>query len=91
MKATKIKMKSNCGRSNDLVEIDQIYIEDCQDPRFYDKSAVHECLKKNPGSIYVNIPPYPDCIPAISSSGEKYVKSSPDNTLYDNLLNLPRV
>lgn len=91
MKATKIKMKSNCGRSNDLLEIDQIYIEDCQDPGFYYKSAVHECLKKNPSSIYVNIPPYPKCIPATSSSGEKYVKSSPDNTLYDNLLNLPRV
>lgn len=90
MKATKIKMKSNCGKSNNLLEIDQIYIEECDKPGFYDKSGVYDCLVKSPNSIYVNISPYPKCIPAISNTGEKYVKSSPDNTIYDNLLNLPR-
>ncbi|MGL5256086.1 MAG: DUF3892 domain-containing protein [Proteocatella sp.] len=90
MKATRIKMKSNYNQNGGLLEIDQIYIEDCNIPGFYYKSDVYDYLEKKPRSIYVDISPYPYCIPAISSSGEKYVKSSPDNTIYDNLLNLPR-
>lgn len=91
MKATKIKMMSGCGTSNNLLEIDEIYLTGCSEDGFYKKASVHEYLQKNPGTIQVNISPYPNCIPATSSKGEKYVKSAPDNTTKDNLLNLPRV
>lgn len=92
MKATKIKMKSGCGASNNLLEIDSIYITECQKEGFYKKSIVHDYLVKNPNSIQVNISPYPNLIPMTSPAPyyEKYVKSSPNNTIGDNLLNLPR-
>lgn len=90
MKATKIKMKSGCGNSSNLVEIDQIYLEGCQENGYYSKASIYDFLKKNPNSIQVNIYPYPDLQPMISQNGEKYVRSEPDYTGKDNLLNLPR-
>jgi hypothetical protein len=90
MKATKIKMLPDCNTSSNLMEIDEIYITGCKDERFYKKALVHDALKENPGSIQVNIHPYPDCIAATSSRGEKFVRSSPNNSTHDNLLNLPR-
>lgn len=90
MRATKIKMKSGCGTSNNLVEIDSIYIKGCDDERYYKKSSIHDCVKDNPGSIQVDISPYPNLVHAISVNNEKYVKSASNNTTGDNLLNLPR-
>lgn len=90
MKATKIKMKPSCGSSNDLTEIDQIYIVGAQPDGYYSKATVHDYLKKHPNSVQVNIYPYPDLQPMISSNGEKYVRSEPDSTGRDNLLRLPR-
>ncbi|SHJ31648.1 Protein of unknown function [Clostridium amylolyticum] len=90
MKATKIKMKPGCGTSNNLLEIDSIYLTGCTEDGFYKKSSVHDYVKANPKSIQVNISPYPYLIDAISTNGEKYVKSSSNNTTNDNLLNLPR-
>ncbi|MDR0861457.1 MAG: DUF3892 domain-containing protein [Oscillospiraceae bacterium] len=91
MKATKIKMKPGCGTSNNLVEIDEIYLTGATKDGFYKKADVHDYLTKNPRTIQVNISPFPNCIPATSANGEKYVKSAPDSTTKDNLLNLPRV
>jgi len=91
MRATKIKMQLGCNNSSSLLEIDEIYIEGCNNPGFFKKEVLHDHLKKNPGTIKVNIWPYPDVIPAISSSGEKYVRSSPNDFQRDNLLSLPRV
>lgn len=90
MKATKIKMKPSCNSSSNLLEIDQIYLEGCKENGYYYKSAIHDFLKNNPNSIQVNIYPYPNLQPAVSSNGEKYVKSEPDYTGKDNLLKLPR-
>ena len=90
MKATKIKMRAGCGESNDLTEIDSIYLTGCQDERFYKKEIVHDYVKSNPGTIQVNIPPYPNVIDAISKNGEKYVRSTPNDSKVDNLLSLPR-
>lgn len=90
MKATKIKMKPGCGSSNNLQEIDKIYLEGCQEDGYYYKSAVHDFLKSNPNSIQVNIYPYPNLQPVVSQNGEKYVRSEPDYTGKDNLLKLPR-
>ncbi len=92
MRATKIKMKSGCGTSNNLLEIDSIYLTGSQNDSFYKKDKVHDYLVKNPGGIQVDIHPYPDLIPMTSPAPyyEKYVKSSPNNTTGDNLLSLPR-
>lgn len=90
MKATKIKMKPGCSNSYKTTEIDQIYIEGCTRPGFYSKAGVYDCLKRNPRSIQVDIYPYPYLLPALSSNGEKYVRSEPNDTPYDNLLKLPR-
>lgn len=90
MRATKIKMKSGCGSSNNLLEIDSIYLTGCDKEGFYTKATVHDYVKQNPGSIQVNISPFPNVVHATSLNGEKYVKSSPDYTTKDNLLNLPR-
>lgn len=90
MKATKIKMKPGCGTSNNLLEIDSIYLTGCQEDGYYKKASVHDYVKDNPGSIQVNIYPYPNVVPATSVNGEKYVKSSPNSSDKDNLLCLPR-
>ena len=90
MKAIKIKMKSGCLYSHDVIEIDEIFIADCSNPGFFKKSTLHDFLIKHPGTIYVDIYPYPKLIPATSRYGEKYVKSEPNNSSVDNLLNLPR-
>lgn len=91
MKATKIRMKTGCNSSNNLQEIDELYIEGCEKEGFYKKADIHDHVKQHPGSIQVNISPYPDIVHATSTYGEKYVKSKPDYTNQDNLLNLPRV
>lgn len=90
MKATKIKMRSGCGNSRNLLEIDQIYVEGCKTPGYFKKEDLYDYLKENPGTIQVNIAPYPNVVPATSSRGEKYVRSSPDNSTHDDLLDLPR-
>lgn len=90
MKAIRIKMKPGCGSSNNLVEIDQIYLEGCKNNGYYSKSAVYDYLKNNHNGIQVNIYPYPDLQPMLSQNGEKYVRSEPDYTGKDNLLSLPR-
>lgn len=91
MRAVRIKMKPNSFCSNDLLEIDEIYVEGCSNPDFFKKEILYDFLRENPRTIQVNIYPYPDLIPAVSVNREKYVRSTPDNTTLDNLLRLPRV
>ena len=57
---------------------------------FIKKEAIYDHLLKYPKSICVNIYPYPLLQPVVSVQGEKYVRSTPDSTQKDNLLNLPR-
>ena len=90
MYATKIKMQRGCYYSQSLLEIDEIYIEGCNNPGFFKKAVIHDYLKAHPNSIQVKIYPYPNVVPAISTKGEKYVRSSPNNSERDNLLSLPR-
>ena len=80
MKAIKIKMKRNCGNSGNVQDIDSIYID--QTSTYWKKSEVYDYLQ--------NISPYPYLIPAISSQGEKYVRSVANSTSKDNLMMLPR-
>lgn len=88
--ATKIKMRAGCWNSQNLTEIDSIYLSGVAIPGFYPKGNIYDFLKANPGSIKVNISPYPDVIPALSIYNEKYVKSEANAFGHDNLLNLPR-
>lgn len=90
MYATKIKMKNGSSRPYNLLEIDEIYIEGCNNPGFFKKASIYDFLKTNPDTIKVKLYPYPNIVPAISSRGEKYVRSSPNNYGQDNLLALPR-
>ncbi len=89
--ATRIHMNDGCQNSNCLTDIDTIYLEGDGNNQFYKKGVIHDYLKTNPNTIRVNISPYPYVIPAISSKGEKYVRSEPNDTIYDNLLKLPRL
>lgn len=91
MIATKIKMKTGCEYSAKVTEISEIYIEGCTNPGFFPKSTLHDFVKSNPGSIQVNIYPYPNLIAALSANREKYVRSEPNDTPNDNLLKLPRL
>lgn len=90
MYARKIKMLPNCYYSDNLLEIDEVYVDGCSNPGFFKKAILYDFLKENPGTIEVGIFPYPDVIPALSSRGEKYVCSSPNGSTKDNLLSLPR-
>lgn len=91
MYATKIRMMPGCAYSQNLVEIDSIYVEGCNNPGFFRKDVLNRFLKENPGSIKVKTWPCPDLIPTTSINGELYVRSSPNNYTHDNLLDLPRV
>ena len=88
--ASKIKMKPSCYHSNNLLEIEEIYLEGCKRPGFYSKADIYDFLKTNSGTITVKLYPYPKLVPALSVYNEKYVKSAPDQYLTDNLLRLPR-
>lgn len=90
MKAIKLKMKQGSSTSNSLLEIDSIYLKDCTNPGYFKKEVLHNHLEENPGSIQVDISPYPNLIPALSSNNEKYVRSNPNSTTDDNLMNLPK-
>ncbi len=91
MYAKKIKMQPGCSNSNNPQEIAEIFVDGCNNPRFFTKAVLHDHLKKNPNTIKVDISPYPYVIPATSSRGEKYVRSEANDTPDDNLLKLPRV
>lgn len=88
MKAIKIKMKRNYGNSENVQDIDSIYIDGTN--IYWKKSELYDYLQKFPKTITVNIPPYSYLIPAMSIQKEKYVKSVADSTQKDNLLMLPR-
>ena len=87
IRATKIKMKPGCGSSNNLLEIDKIYlVGDLKEDGYFYKSDIYDFLKNNPYStIEVNIYPYPKVEPVISQNGEKYVRSKVDRCWRKNI------
>lgn len=86
--AEKIKMKQGKSNSNELTEIDEIYVSGLG---WKSKAYYYDYLTMYPSTIAVNIYPYPKLVKQLSSNNEKYVKSESDKYGYDNLLNLPRV
>ncbi len=85
--ASASRMKKNCEYSYNLLEIDEIYLSNSG---WYKKEVIHNHVKAKPGSIKVGSSYGPNVIPAISINNDKYVKSSPNSTTTDNLLELPR-
>lgn len=89
MKATKIRMKS-CNSSNSLLEIDSIYIDELCN--FIKKESLYNKIEYENWNVNVDLwPYYPKLEGAVSSNGEKYVKSVPNGSNVDNLLCLPKV
>lgn len=90
MKATKIKMKSGYEQSENLLEIEYIYLESYTQNGYYKKEIVYELIKNQDRVIYVNEKPYPRLQVVLNSNREKYVCLKPNAYLRDNLLCLPR-
>ena len=90
-RATKIRLKPGCTNPISASEIDKIYLVGVDNEGLYDKAIVHDFVKEG-NLVRVDIGPYyPRLIDAISSRGEKYVRSEPNDTPHDNLLRLPRI
>jgi len=90
MLAKRIKMYVGCSSSQQLHDIDEIYISGCINPGYFKREALHDYLLERPNTIQVNIHPHPNLIPVTSLNGEKYVRSAESSSQQDNLLLLPR-
>ncbi|MEG2625182.1 MAG: DUF3892 domain-containing protein [Christensenella sp.] len=84
-------MMPGCHGLLNATEIDSIYLDGANFNGFRGKKEVYDYLKQHPNSIRVAIYPYPFLVPALSAHNKKYVRSAPDDTPNDNLLQLPRV
>lgn len=90
IKATKIKMHKGKEHSNSLTEIELIYLTGVKQDGWYTKESIYNFIISNPElSIHVDILPNPKLIAALNNN-QKYVRSEPNNSTHDNLLNLPR-
>lgn len=89
--AKKIRMKPGRYNCNSLLEIDEVYLEGEGNCGFFKKENICDFLISNPDTIQVDHSPYPYLLPALSSRGEKYVRSEANDSTADNLLKLPRV
>lgn len=78
MKITKIRMNTSKETSNHCIDIKELYIPDCSRPGWYSKASVYDAIKKGV-KIHVDRYTYPECVAAESASGEKYVRSEPDD------------
>lgn len=85
--AQKIRMLKGMEDSSSLLEIDEIFVTGFG---WRKKSFYYDYLIAHPGSIAVNIYPYPNLVKQLSVNNEKYVKSEPNKYGFDNLLDLPR-
>lgn len=94
--ATHIRMKPsysfnlNNYQHNKLLEIDSIYLRGSYLNSWYKKEAVYDLVKSG-NKIFVNIAPYPQLVTVQSTNGEKYVRSTPNDNVTDNLLKLQTV
>lgn len=90
IKATKVRMKQYSNNSMKLEEIKDIKLEgDLSNPGWFSKESIHDYIKNEGGVVNVNIYPYPILI-AVTTSTDRYVKSTPNRYGFDNLLELPR-
>ena len=85
----KLKMRPGCEKSCDVRDIEALYIG-YPVTAYWKKERLHDYVRHHPGTVQVAIAPYMDVIPAVSSQGEKYVRSGPDDSPHDSLLRLSR-
>jgi len=92
MVATKISMKKSTAAADELLQIDRVYVVGNVyfQTGWYKTDFLHDYLKSNPGSIQVNLRPFPALAPVTGGRNEKYVMSSLDMQNRDSLLGLPR-
>lgn len=88
--AKKIHFKYGCPAHPGEQDIQSIYLSGEGLEGFYPKEQVYVMLVRGE-MIRVNIYPYPLLEEMASYKGERYVRSEPNESAYDNLLNLPRV
>lgn len=89
-KAIAIRLNKGCTSPkscNDISEI-KIYDELWGTTGWKSKADVYDMVTDSPKSIKVNRDPYPYLIPVKSIKNEKYVRSEPNDTVHDNLLEL---
>ncbi|MEG0382288.1 MAG: DUF3892 domain-containing protein [Christensenella sp.] len=91
LKATAIKMIPEYYGLYSAEEIDSIFLQGATTNGLYKKEIVYDYLKRYPKSIQVAIYPYPYLVPVLSEQNNKYVRSEPNDTPSDNLLQLPHV
>lgn len=92
MVAMKIAMKKTAKNADDPLAIEQVYVVGNVyfKTGWYKTDFLHDYLKSNPGSIQVNLSPFPALSPAVGNRDEKFVVSAPDKGNRDSLLGLPR-
>ena len=88
--ATKLHFQYGCPVHPSEQDIQSIYLSGEGLEGFYLKEQVYDMILQGE-IIRVNIYPYPILEEMTSSKGEKYVRSMPNESRNDNLLNLPRV
>lgn len=90
IKVTKIRMKQYSTNSMKLEEIKDLKLEgNLDNPGWFSKESIHNYIKNNNGVVNVNIYPYPKLV-AVTTSTDRYVRSTPNRYGFDNLLELPR-
>lgn len=90
IKVTKIRMKKYSSNSIKLEEIKDLKLEgDLNNPGWFSKESIHDYIKNNNGVVNVDIYPYPKLV-AVTTTTDRYVKSTPNRYGFDNLLELPR-
>lgn len=90
-KATKIKMKSGCETSFRVSEIESIYVVgELIAEGWYSTQFLYHFVKHIPGSIQVNVPPFPNLQANVGPKGEKGVISKMGQSKRDKLMSLPR-
>ena len=96
IRATRIRMKPSYSNTStyysleaQLLEIDEINLISATWNGWYKKAIVHDYINSG-NEVTVDIYPNPRLIAVVSKNNEKYVRSSPNDSTHDNLLNLPR-
>lgn len=85
--AIAIHMKEHCNGSTNLLEIDSIYIDGFG---WRAKEVLYDYIKYHGYVIRVGNILGPKLVPALSKSGEKYVRSEANASKTDNLFSLPK-
>lgn len=91
MKAVKIAMRANSQSSNNPKDIESIFISsESGNSVRYDIKQLYDILMENPEKrIYVSNSNF-YLIPMRATNGQKYIRSTPNLSIIDGLMKLPR-